>query len=202
MSEPSAPMAGPVDLVLASTSPYRRELLTRLGLAFRTYAPDVDETPHPDEAPEALVKRLAQAKARAAAAACPGALIIGSDQVAILDGRILGKPGTHDNACTQLLHANGRTMRFAIGLALLNTVHDRMRAEVVPFQVVFRRLTHEQIEHYVARDEPYNCAGSFRSEGLGITLFERLEGDDPTALMGLPLIRLVRMLENEGVAVL
>lgn len=190
------------ELVLASTSPYRRELLARLGIPFRTYAPEVDETPHPDEAPEALVKRLAQAKARAAAAACPGALIIGSDQVAILDGRILGKPGNRDNARAQLLHANGRTVRFAIGLALLNTAHDRMQSEVVPFQVVFRRLTREQIDGYVERDRPYNCAGSFRSEGLGIALFERLDGDDPTALMGLPLIRLVRMLENEGVTVL
>lgn len=192
----------PDRLVLASTSPYRRELLQRLGLEFVTFAPDVDETPHPDEAPEALVRRLAQAKARAAAEAFPNALIIGSDQVAVLEGRILGKPGGEENARLQLLHASGRSVRFAVGLALLNTASGRMQADVVPFEVVFRRLTRAQIEHYVKRDRPFNCAGSFRSEGLGIALFERLHGDDPTALMGLPLIRLTRMLEQEGLHVL
>lgn len=189
-------------LVLASTSPYRRELLARLRLDFTVHAPDVDETPHPDEAPEALVKRLAQAKARAAAPAHPDALIIGSDQVAVLSGRILGKPGDAENARLQLLHASGRSVRFAIGLALLDSASGRMQADVVPFEVVFRRLNREQIDRYLERDRPFNCAGSFRSEGLGIALFERLAGDDPTALMGLPLIRLTRMLEAEGVQVL
>lgn len=200
MSAP--PPAPPGRLILASTSPYRRELLKRLGLDFETCAPEVDETPHPGEAPEVLVERLAQAKARSAAEAFPEALIIGSDQVAVLEGRILGKPGDGENARLQLLHAAGRSVRFAIGLALLNTASGRMQADVVPFEVVFRRLTRDQIERYIERERPFNCAGSFRSEGLGIALFERLIGDDPTALMGLPLIRLTRMLEHEGVRVL
>lgn len=183
-------------LVLASTSPYRRELLARLGVEFTTARPDVDETPLPGEAPEALVARLARAKAQAVAAAHPEALVIGSDQVAVLDGAILGKPGSHERAREQLLRASGREVRFLTGLALCDG--ERCAVEVEPYGVVFRTLSEGQIERYLRREQPYDCAGSFKSEGLGIVLFERLEGEDPNALIGLPLIRLVRMLEAAG----
>ncbi|MEJ2346925.1 MAG: Maf family nucleotide pyrophosphatase [Gammaproteobacteria bacterium] len=188
-------------LILGSTSPYRRELLERLGLAFETDAPDVDETRLAGESPQALV-RLSEAKARAVAARHPGALVIGSDQVAVLDGEIMGKPGDHGAAVRQLERASGCTVTFYTGLCLLNAASGGVQLEVVPFQVVFRALSAEQIERYLRREQPYNCAGSFKSEGLGIALFERMEGDDPSALMGLPLIRLTRMLEREGVSVL
>lgn len=189
-------------LVLASTSPYRRELLNRLGLAFETAAPEVDESSRADEAPEALVRRLAEAKARAVAGRYPGALIIGSDQVAVIDGEILGKPGAHDAAVAQLQRLSGHKVTFLTGLCLLNSATGRAQLDMIPFHVVFRTLNDRMIERYLAREQPYNCAGSFKSEGLGIVLFERLEGDDPTALIGLPLIRLSRMLEAEGLSVL
>lgn len=189
-------------LVLASTSPYRKELLQRLGLPFETAAPDVDESRGAGEAAGDMVRRLAEHKARAVAARFPGSLIIGSDQVAVLGDTILGKPGTHERAVAQLTEASGRHVSFLTGLCLYNSRTDQAQVDVVPFHVVFRQLTSRQIEHYLTRERPYNCAGSFKSEGLGIALFERLEGDDPTALIGLPLIRLVRMLEHEGVAVL
>lgn len=185
-------------LVLASTSPYRRELLARLGLPFGTDAPEVDETPLSGEAPEALVRRLSEAKARAVAARHPGAVIIGSDQVAVLDGEVIGKPGAFERAREQLRRASGRTVDFLTGLAVLDTRDGRLQLEVVPFRVVFRPLSEARIEAYLRRDEPYDCAGSFRSERLGVALFERMVGEDPTALMGLPLIRLVRMLEAVG----
>jgi septum formation protein len=186
-------------LVLASTSPYRRSLLARLGLPFETATPRTDETPLPDEAPESLVTRLAEAKARAIAADYPGALIVGSDQVAVLDGSILGKPGHHAGAVAQLSAARGRQVQFLTGLCLLDTRNNRSRCCAVPFDVVFRQLTDEQIEHYLRHEQPYDCAGSFKSEGLGIALFERLEGDDPNALMGLPLIALTKMLASAGI---
>lgn len=189
-------------LVLGSTSPFRRELLERLGLPFTTAAPEVDETPQPGETPEHLVHRLAEAKARAVAGAHPDALIIGSDQVAVIDGRILGKPGDHDRAMEQLRAASGRAVTFLTGLCLLDAADGGAQTEVVPFTVHFRALSDPQIDGYLRREQPYNCAGSFKSEGLGIALFERLEGDDPNALIGLPLIRLVAMLENAGLAVL
>ncbi|MEE4376095.1 MAG: nucleoside triphosphate pyrophosphatase [Candidatus Competibacteraceae bacterium] len=189
-------------LILASTSPFRRELLTRLGVPFETRAPDTDESRLPEEDAVALVARLAESKARAVARHQPGALIIGSDQVAVLGDDILGKPGTHDRAVEQLSRAAGHTVTFQTGLCLLDSDSDRIQLDTVPFQVVFRQLQPHQIEAYLRREQPYQCAGSFKAEGLGIALFDRLSGDDPNSLIGLPLIRLVCMLENEGVAVL
>jgi septum formation protein len=189
-------------LVLASTSPYRKALLEKLQLSFEVAAPTTDESPLPDESPEQLVARLAEAKAKAIAARYSSALIIGSDQVAVMDGKIMGKPGSHANAVMQLSRASGKRVIFLTGLCLYNTLTQLAQVEVVPFSVIFRQLTSAQIEHYLQREQPYNCAGSFKSEGLGIALFERLEGDDPNTLIGLPLIRLTRMLENEGYPVL
>ena len=189
-------------LVLASTSPYRKALLEKLHLQFDIAAPATDESALPGESPEQLVARLAQAKAKAVATHYPNALIIGSDQVAVLDGKIVGKPGNHDNAVNQLSRASGKRVTFLTGLCLYNATSQRAQVEVVPFSVIFRQLTASQIEHYLQREQPYNCAGSFKSEGLGIALFERLEGDDPNTLIGLPLIRLIHMLENEGYPVL
>jgi len=189
-------------LVLASTSPYRRELLTRLGLKFETAAPDTDETRLPGETPKQLVRRLAEAKARAVAKDYPDALIIGSDQVAVLGDRILGKPGDHATAVQQLSAACGRRVTFLTGLCLYNSGNDRCQVDVVPYTVEFRALNAVQIDNYLKREQPYNCAGSFKSEGLGISLFRRMEGEDPNALIGLPLIRLIDMLTAEGVNVL
>lgn len=189
------------ELVLASTSPYRRQLLERLGLPFTTIAPDADETPRDAEHPAELAGRLASAKACAVVARAPNALIIGSDQVAECDGLALGKPGDHDRAVAQLTRASGRMVTFHTGLCLLDAASGRLQGEVVPFQVMFRELTRAEIERYVQREQPYDCAGGFKSEGLGIALFERLIGDDPNALIGLPLIRLCRMLAQEGIAV-
>ena len=189
-------------LVLASTSPYRRELLQRLGLPFQTLVPDVDESRRPGETPQSLVLRLAEAKARAVAAAFPAALIIGSDQVACIDGEILGKPGDRERAIAQLSRASGRAVVFETGLCLLNSANGRAQVCREPFRVEFRTLTPAQIAGYVDREQPFNCAGSFKSEGLGIALFHRLVGNDPSALVGLPLIRLVAMLADEGVEVL
>lgn len=185
-------------LVLASTSPFRRELLQRLGVTFQTASPDVDETRLPDESAEQLVRRLAQAKARAVATAHPGALIIGSDQVAVLGERILGKPGNRERAREQLRAASGNTVRFLTGLCLLNASSGQAEVEVVPYGVTFRTLDDARIDRYLDCEQPYNCAGSFKSEGLGIALFARMEGSDPTALIGLPLITLVSMLARQG----
>ena len=185
-------------LVLASTSPYRSALLARLGLPFTTAAPAVDESPHPGESPQVLVLRLAEAKARAVARAFPDALIIGSDQVACIDDRILGKPGDRQRAIAQLEQVSGRCVVFQTGLCLLNAVTGRAQTLVEPFRVHFRPLTRARIETYLDREAPYNCAGSFKSEGLGVALFDRLEGDDPSALIGLPLIRLITLLATEG----
>ena len=189
-------------LVLASTSPFRRAILEKLGLPFETCAPQTDETRLADETPEQLVRRLSESKARAVAGDFPDALIIGSDQVAVIDDEILGKPGTHENAVAQLQRASGRTVRFFTGLCLLNAATGNCQLEVVPFDVVFRKLSEAQIENYLQKEKPYNCAGSFKSEALGIALFEKLRGDDPNTLMGLPLIRLVRMLEKENLKVI
>jgi len=190
------------DLVLASTSPFRRELLERLGLPFHTAAPAVDEQRLPDEDAVALVTRLAHAKAQAVASTWPEALIIGSDQVALNGDEILGKPGDHATAVRQLQAASGRAITFHTGLCLLNAATGHSQVIDAPYRVWFRDLSDSQIEHYLQREQPYNCAGSFKSEGLGIALFDQLEGEDPNALIGLPLIRLIRMLEAEGVAVL
>lgn len=189
-------------LVLASTSPYRKVLLERLGLPFETAAPDINETALENEAPETLVTRLAEAKARAIAPHYPDALIIGSDQVAVLDGKILGKPGDHETATQQLRNASGRQVTFLTGLCLLNTQTQHAHVRLVPFSVVFRTLSESQIEYYLNQEKPYDCAGSFKSEGFGISLFERLEGEDPNALIGLPLIELIRLLAKENVDVL
>ncbi len=187
------------ELVLASTSPFRRELLEKLGLPFSTAAPDVDESRREGESPVELVQRLAEAKARAVAERFPRALIIGSDQVACVDGEILGKPGNRENAITQLASMAGKTVEFRTGLCLYNSAEDRLQVLCEPFLVHFRSLNAGQIERYVDHEQPFNCAGSFKSEGMGITLFRKLEGDDPNALVGLPLIRLVEMLANEGI---
>ena len=188
-------------LILASTSPFRRELLARLGLPFAVRAPEVDEDQQPGEEAPALVARLAEWKAKAVARHAPDALVIGSDQAAVLDGDILGKPGDHERATAQLRRASGRTVTFYTGLCLLDGASGRRQVAVEEFRVVFRALTLAMIDRYLRREQPYGCAGSFKSEGLGISLFERLEGDDPTSLIGLPLIRLTRMLEAAGVAV-
>ena len=189
-------------LVLASTSIYRKELLSRLGLPFVTATPEVDESAQQDESPQQLVRRLAEAKACAVAAQHPDALIIGSDQVATVAGRILGKPGGHEQAVAQLRLASGKCLQFLTGLCLFNARTGVAQVEVVPFTVVFRVLDDRQIENYLHREQPYHCAGSFKSEALGIALCERLEGEDPNALIGLPLIRLTRMLEKEGINVI
>jgi len=189
-------------LILASSSLYRRELLSRLMIPFEVKIPDVDETPRPGETPEQLVERLAIAKAQAIVAHEPDALIIGSDQVAVHDRQIVGKPLTHERAVEQLKTASGKAVSLYTGLALVNSASGRVQSEVVPFRVVFRPLSESQIENYLRKEQPYHCAGSVKSEGLGVALLERFEGDDPATLIGLPLIRLVRMLENEGVTVL
>ena len=185
-------------VVLASSSPYRRELLDRLGLDYSTVSPDIGESALPGDTPAALVERLAEQKARAVGATHPG-LIIGSDKVATIDNDILGKPGNHDSAIAQLTRLSGRQVTFQTGLCLLDTTHHELQVDVVPFTVQFRTLDSGQIERYLRAEQPYNCAGSFKSEGLGITLFEKMSGDDPTALVGLPLIRLTEMLGTAGV---
>ena len=186
-------------LVLASTSVYRSELLQRLQLPFETAAPEVDETPLPGESARATSLRLAQEKARAVAAAYPDALIIGSDQVALLDGEQIGKPLTHDNAFRQLRAMRGKTTIFYTALALLNSKTGRMQAEVAENHVTLRDLGDAEIEGYLLKEQPYHCAGSAKSEGLGIALMSRMTGDDPNALVGLPLILLTEMLRRENV---
>jgi len=189
-------------LILASSSPFRRELLARLMIPFDVMVPDVDETPRPSELPPALVERLAISKAQAVATRCPGTLVIGSDQVAVHDGVIVGKPHTHERAVAQLQAASGKVVMLYTGLALVNADSGRVQSEVVPYRVVFRSLSDAQIESYLRKEQPYHCAGSVKSEGLGVALLERFDGEDPATLIGLPLIRLVRMLENEGLAVI
>ncbi len=189
----------PARLLLASTSPYRRELLGRLKLPFDTVAPKVDETPLPGEEPTALALRLAQSKARAPAGAWPGRLIIGSDQVAVAGSEILGKPGTHARAVHQLALMRGKTIRFHTALCLHNSESGREQSEIVTVSVAMRTYSDAEVERYVRAERPFDCAGSARIEGLGISLVEKLDGDDPTALIGLPLIALCRMLRNEGI---
>ncbi|MGW8247355.1 MAG: Maf family protein [Acidiferrobacterales bacterium] len=189
-------------LVLASSSPYRQKLLQQLQLQFESISPEIDETPLPNEAPVELVQRLAIAKARAVADECVDCLVIGSDQVAVHDHEIVGKPNDHDDAVRQLQYASGKTITLYTGLALVNSRTNVVQSEVVPFTIHFRELTRDQIENYLRKDQPYNCAGSVKSESLGVALFERFEGDDPNALIGLPLIRLVHMLEKEGVSII
>jgi septum formation protein len=189
-------------LILASSSPFRRELLSRLGMEFSSISPDVDESHLPDEPLETLVMRLAQSKAQKVAETHPDGLIIGSDQVATINGQILGKPGNHERAVAQLMQASGKRVSFFTGLCLLNSATGNVQLTCEPYHVDFRELSRQQIENYLSREQPYNCAGSFKSEGLGITLFQRMQGEDPATLIGLPLIRLVDMLQNEGVEIL
>ena len=189
-------------LVLGSSSPFRSTLLGKLNLPFITESPDIDESAQQNESPTALVERLAQQKAMAIAANHPDALIIGSDQVAVINNEILGKPGHHEKAIEQLRLASGKTVRFITGLALYDARRDKMQSLIEPFDVTFRTLTEHEIEAYLLAEQPYQCAGSFKSEGLGICLFERLSGDDPNSLVGLPLIQLIRLLNNVDVNVL
>lgn len=195
-------MPEPRPLVLASTSRYRKALLERLGLPFECADPAVEERALPGEAPAATAQRLAEAKARAVAARFPRALIIGSDQVASCDGALLEKPGNHANAVRQLNAMSGRTAEFDTAVALLDAGSGDMRSVVVPCRVRFRRLGAAQIEDYLRREQPYDCAGSAKAEGLGIALIERIECDDPTALVGLPLIALTGLLQQAGMPVL
>lgn len=188
-------------LVLASSSPYRRELLERLRQPFSWVSPDIDETPQPGENAATLVKRLAETKARALSATHPAHLIIGSDQVAVLGDRILGKPHDFARASQQLQAASGTSVTFLTGLALLNSASGHCQVDAIPFTVHFRQLSPEQISRYLHAEQPYDCAGSFKAEGLGISLFRATEGEDNTSLIGLPLIRLVQMLDKEGIAI-
>ncbi len=189
-------------LVLASTSRYRRELLSRLHLPFEVLAPEVDETPLAGETPSATALRLSVLKAQAAAATYPDALIIGSDQVLMLDSEQLGKPGSHDKAFVQLKKMQGRAMVFHTALTLLNSCTGQAQTRDVPTVVHIRPLTDAQIEAYLKKEQPYDCAGSAKSESLGIALMTRMDSPDPTALIGLPLMALTEMLANEGVDVL
>jgi len=192
----------PPPIVLASTSRYRRGLLERLGWPFEVAAPGVDEAPLPGERPADTAVRLAEAKARAVAARHADALVIGSDQVADLDGRAVGKPVDHADACAQLRAASGRTVVFHTGVALVNARTGRAHVRLVDVASTFRALADDDIERYLAREQPYDCAGSVKSEGFGIALFERIQSDDPTALIGLPLIAVTALLRAEGLDVL
>lgn len=185
-------------LVLASTSIFRRELLTRLTRDFSQDSPNVDESPLANESAPQLAQRLAMLKAQALATQYPHHLIIGSDQVASFDNQLIGKPHTHQNAIQQLLTFSGQRVDFYTGLCLLNSATQRIQSCVEVFSVYFRTLNHTQIENYLDKEQPYQCAGSFKSEGLGICLFEKMQGDDPTSLIGLPLIKLVNFLNNEN----
>lgn len=189
-------------LVLASSSPYRKLLLEKLQLPFVTAEPNIDEAPLFNEAPEQLAMRLAAAKARAVAKEFPRHLIIGADQVAVLGGRKLDKPGNFETAVAQLQAASGRSVCFYTGISVLNSRSGRQINAVDICKVHFRSLSQEEIQDYVRREEPYDCVGAFKAEGLGIALFQRIEGDDPNALIGLPLIQLVDLLRRFGIKVL
>lgn len=202
MPEATTPHAATRQLILGSTSRYRKELLTRLGIAFATDRPLVDETPRAGEPPAQLALRLALEKAREVGRRHPEAVVIGSDQVADLNGEPLGKPGTHERAVTQLQRMRGQTVVFQTAVAVVCVANGFERAELAPVRVVFRDLGDAEIEQYLRTEQPYDCAGSAKSEGLGIALLERIDNDDPTALVGLPLIRTCRMIRAAGVPVL
>jgi len=189
-------------LVLGSTSPFRKSILEKLQLPFECAKPNIDETPLENETPQALVKRLAIEKAMAVASDFPNALIIGSDQVAVCGNEILGKPHTFENGVKQLTKFSGKAVTFYTGLCLYNNASKKTTALVEPFTVHFNELTQSEITNYLNKEQPYNCAGSFKSEGLGICLFKKLEGDDPNTLIGLPLIKLVALLKDHEVDVL
>ena len=189
-------------LILASSSEFRRQLLQKLLIPFNSISPKIDETALDGEKPHQTALRLAQEKAKKIGAEYPHALVIGCDQVATLDGEQLGKPGNHHNATLQLQKMRGREVTFHSALCLYNAATGNMQAEVVPYLVRFRQLTDAQIDNYLSKEQPYQCAGSAKSEGLGIALMERMIGEDPNALIGLPLIKLITMLQNEGVSVI
>jgi len=189
-------------LILGSTSPFRKALLEKLHINFECDSPNIDETPLENESVEDMVVRLATAKAQVISKRHSNALIIGSDQSAVLNDEKLTKPGNFDNAFKQLTRASAQKIVFQTGLCLLNSATGNIQSICVPYTVVFKELTPTMITHYLHKEEPYNCAGSFKSEALGIALFERFEGSDPNTLIGLPLIELVNFLENEGVSIL
>lgn len=188
-------------LILASSSVYRKALLDRLGMPFEVILPSIDETRQKGESPTALVKRLAVEKARAVADKYTNALIIGSDQCTVTGDTILGKPLSYERAFQQLKDASGRAVKFHTGICLLDTASSQAQSDDVPYTVYFRQLTDAQISNYLHREKPFDCAGSFKAESLGVALFARMQGDDPSALVGLPLIRLVSMLKSAGVEV-
>ena len=188
----------PIKIILGSTSPFRKELLERLNINFITDSPDIDETPLLNEKPESYVQRLSLEKAKVVATRHHNSLIIGSDQCSVLDGIIRGKPHTHEKAVKQLTSSSGKRVSFLTGLCLYDSTNDSYQLEMVPFHVDFRELSATEIESYLLAEKPYNCAGSFKSEGLGVTLFKRFEGEDPTSLIGLPLIKLSEMLRTKG----
>lgn len=189
------------NLILASSSPFRKELLNRLNVAFECHSPEVDESLLSEESADSYVRRLAVAKAQKLAMDFPGAIIIGSDQCAVLGDEILGKPGNHLKALEQLKKAQGKTVVFHTGLCVLQPSSSFQQVDNILFRVNFRNLSDRQLEHYLRTEEPYQCAGSFKSEGYGVALFSKMTGDDPTALIGLPLIRLTHMLEQAGISV-
>lgn len=191
-------MAKPV--ILGSSSPYRRQILDKLGIPFECISPDIDEQMLPNEAPEAMVTRLALAKAKAVEQrTTTPSIIITSDQVAVLEGKVLTKPGNHQNAVSQLRFCRGNAVTFYTSLCVLNSAANTSICENIPFTVYFRDLSDAEIENYLHREKPYDCAGSFKSEGLGISLFERFAGDDPNTLIGLPIMRLNQLLIKEGI---
>lgn len=189
-------------LILGSSSPYRRDLLARLRIPFDVATPDVDETPQACETPQQLACRLAMTKARAVAAQFPACVVIGSDQVADLDGQALGKPGNHARAVAQLLQMSGKTVVFQTAVAVVCLESGFAQMDLAPVKVKFRELTNREIEAYLRAEMPYDCAGSAKSEGLGIALLEAIDNDDPTALVGLPLIRTCLMIQAAGIKIL
>ena len=190
------------DIILASSSPFRKSLLERLHLDFRSISPDIDEVHLQGEGTEDYVCRLARRKAQVIAEQYPLSIVIGSDQCALLDGKMLGKPGSQENALEQLKNAQGKTVVFHTGLCVMQQSSDFCEVEDILFEVSFRELSDEQLERYLRVEQPYDCAGSFKSEAYGICLFSEMRGDDPTALVGLPLIRLTHLLEKAGIAVI
>lgn len=186
-------------LILASSSTIRKRVLAKIGIEFTAIAPNINESPWPEEAPEALVQRLSEEKARKVAHQYSNHLVIGSDQVAVVNNEIVGKPSNRAQAIKQLEAASGRTVSLYTGVALLNSGTGRIQVDVLPYRVQFRKLTRAVIENYIDRDQPYDCGGSLRSEGLGIALLSKFEGEDPNILLGLPLIRLIDMLAEESV---
>lgn len=189
------------ELVLASSSPFRRQLLAQLQVPFKVVIPDIDETPRAQEEPQGLVERLAIEKAQVVGVNLPNSLIIGSDQVASYDGKIVGKPGDRATAIEQLLGASGQTVRLYTGVALLNSNSGVIRSRVIPYEVVFRDITLAMIEGYLEREEPYGCCGSLQADGLGVALLARISGNDPSALIGLPLITVIDLLAQENYSI-